>query len=126
MKAKRLVIWVSLVFALDQLSKWLISQWIPLGNKVAIIPNIFDLVYVTNKGAAFGFLAGLADPYRFIILTLVSVIAVLLISYYYWTLPATNSRMQIPLALILGGGLWKYLRSPLSRVGDRFLVLSLV
>jgi signal peptidase II len=103
MKTRRLIVWTVLVFALDQLTKYIVSQRIPLGHAIPIIPNFFDLVHVTNKGAAFGLFGNFPNPYRFIFITVVSLIAVALIIYYYWNLPETQRRMQIPLLLILGG-----------------------
>jgi signal peptidase II len=91
------------VFVLDQLSKIAVSILIPLGQEIPIIPNFFDLVHVTNKGAAFGLFGDLPDPYRFIFITVVSIIAIVFIIYYYWNLPENQRHMRIPLLLILGG-----------------------
>lgn len=103
MKIRRLVIGTAGVFVVDQLTKFLIQKWIPLGGDIPIIRNFFDLVHVTNKGAAFGLFATLPDPYRFIFITVVSGLAVGMIIYYYRTLAPHQARLQIPLALILGG-----------------------
>ncbi len=103
MKLKRLLIWGCLVFGLDQLTKLWVSRAIPYGDEITIIPNFFDLVHVTNLGAAFGIFGNLPDPWRMILLTTVSAIAVLFILYYYWEQPASERKIQIPLALIMGG-----------------------
>jgi signal peptidase II len=42
------------LYALDQLTKWLILQQIPFDEFRVIIPEFFALVHVTNTGAAFG------------------------------------------------------------------------
>jgi signal peptidase II len=42
------------LYILDQLTKWLIIQNFPLHAQRTIIPGFFDLVHVTNTGAAFG------------------------------------------------------------------------
>lgn len=103
MKIKRLTLWVLPVFVLDQATKLAIVKELPLGGKITIIPHFFDIVHVTNPGAAFGFLADLPASYRFWILTAVSVIAIGLITYYYMCLSGDRVRVQIPLAMILGG-----------------------
>lgn len=103
MKIRRLITWTVIVIVLDQTSKFIISQLIPIGALVPIIPQFFDLVHVTNKGSAFGLFSSLSDPYRIILITVVSAIAVAMILYYYWSLPITQRRLQIPLLLILGG-----------------------
>lgn len=103
MKWRRLIFWSLLVFGLDQLTKWWVIQYLPAGGIVTVIPNIFDLVHVTNKGAAFGMLANLPDPYRFIALLAVSLVAVVVIVIYYGAQQESHISVQIPLALILGG-----------------------
>ena len=42
------------LYALDQFSKFLVLRFIPPNSSLALIPNFFDLVHVTNTGAAFG------------------------------------------------------------------------
>jgi signal peptidase II len=53
------LIYLSLpLFALDQLTKWLIRTAIPYGSEVPIIPGFFSLVHVSNTGAAFSLFTG--------------------------------------------------------------------
>lgn len=44
--------------ALDQASKLAIMDFLTPGDRLAIIPGLFDLTLVFNKGAAFGLFAG--------------------------------------------------------------------
>ncbi len=46
------LVWV----VLDQITKAMIAANIALGHGVTVIPGMFDLVHVLNRGAAFGFL----------------------------------------------------------------------
>jgi signal peptidase II len=46
------------LFGLDQLTKWLIRQYIPYGSEVAVIPGFFSLVHTSNTGAAFSMFTG--------------------------------------------------------------------
>ncbi len=103
MKIKRLLYWAVTVFVLDQLTKFWVLHAIAGQQPIVVIPNFFELVYVTNRGAAFGIFANLPDPYRAYVLLGVSGIAVLLIFFYYFSLPAQAKGMQIALSLILGG-----------------------
>lgn len=41
------------LFALDQVTKWLVVQNIEPGSSYAVVPGFFDLVYLTNTGVAF-------------------------------------------------------------------------
>ena len=45
-----------LVAAADQLTKVLVTVYIPQYRPVSVIPGFFDLVHIHNRGAAFGFL----------------------------------------------------------------------
>ena len=47
---------VLLVVVLDQASKWLVNQTIPLGGSIPVLDGLFNLVNIRNRGAAFGFL----------------------------------------------------------------------
>ena len=42
------------LYALDQFTKFLVLRFISPNSSLALIPNFFDLVHVTNTGAAFG------------------------------------------------------------------------
>lgn len=42
------------LYALDQLTKWLVLRFVSLDDFHVIIPNFFTVVHVTNDGAAFG------------------------------------------------------------------------
>ncbi len=41
------------LYLLDQGTKWLITQHLDLDDSRTVIPNLFDLVYYINTGAAF-------------------------------------------------------------------------
>ena len=42
------------LYALDQLTKWLVLRHIPFDDIRIVIPKFFALVHITNDGAAFG------------------------------------------------------------------------
>ena len=46
------------LFALDQLTKWLVRQNSPYGAEIPIIPGFFSLVHASNTGAAFSLFTG--------------------------------------------------------------------
>jgi len=50
----KFILFLSLpLYALDQLTKWLVLTRVPAEGR-EVIPDIFSLVHVTNTGAAFG------------------------------------------------------------------------
>jgi signal peptidase II len=71
------------IILLDQMTKYLVLQFLPLFSTIQVIPGFFNLVHVRNTGAAFSFLAGEPSAWRqglFIGLTLL-VVAMLLFAY---------------------------------------------
>lgn len=105
MKFRRFLTWVSLIVILDQVSKWLVILFIPLGRKITIIPNIFDLVHLTNQGAAFGIFGGMPHPYRHYGLIIVALTAIMFISVYYFRLGEEEASIRFPLLMIIGGAI---------------------
>jgi signal peptidase II len=55
----RYLLFLSLpLFALDQLTKWLVRQNIPYDAEIPVIPGFFSLVHAANTGAAFSMFTG--------------------------------------------------------------------
>jgi signal peptidase II len=115
---KRIIAAISALFFLDQLTKYLVVRSIPYGLRIEIIPNFFDLVHVTNKGAAFGFMSDFSEPWRSLVLGGFSLIAIALVIYYMVHLGKDAPHVRWPLAMILGGAF--------GNVFDRFFRGSVV
>ena len=54
-----MTLFVALVTAADQITKWLVVENIPLYSQVEAIPGLFHLTYVQNTGAAFSSFQGM-------------------------------------------------------------------
>ena len=91
------------VLLLDQVTKLLIVRTLRLGQGFPVIPGFFDIVYVLNPGAAFGFLATLSDRVRNPFFIAISVVAVGLIVLYQARYMGRHRLPSVALALILGG-----------------------
>ncbi len=91
------------VILLDQATKHLIVQTFRLGQGILVIPGFFDIVYVLNPGAAFGFLATLSEQVRNPFFILISVAAVILIVVYRARYLRSHRLASVALGLILGG-----------------------
>ncbi|MBU1059607.1 MAG: lipoprotein signal peptidase [Proteobacteria bacterium] len=94
-----------LIVVLDQLTKiWVINSF-QLYETREILPGLFNLTYLTNKGAAFGFLAGVTAPWRhYFFLGLVSV-ALVLLAVFSYRLRDDHPLYGPALALIAGGAI---------------------
>lgn len=87
----------------DQLTKSLIIQSLHLYEAREIIPGFFNLVYVTNNGAAFSLLANVDSPWRHYFFLGVGTVALIGLSIAYLKLRKVNRHYSWPLALIAGG-----------------------
>ena len=105
MKSPKIVFsFLSVILALDLGTKYLAQRFLAKIHSVAIIPNFFDLTYVENKGAAFGFLAETSSRFRTPFFILVSVAAIILITVFYLKTEG-NTWFHLGLLFVLGGAL---------------------
>jgi len=95
----------ALVVIIDQLTKLWIMANFALHEQQNVIPGLFDLVYVTNTGAAFGFLAGSKSLLRQVFFVGVAVVALVVIVYAYGHLKKQGRIFAYSLGLIGGGAL---------------------
>ena len=93
------------VVIVDQLSKLWIMTVFALHEQHTLIPGFFDLVYVTNTGAAFGFLAGSKTWLRQAFFVTVSIAALIFIVMAYGHLKRQSRIFVYALGLIAGGAL---------------------
>ncbi len=94
---------LALVAGLDQLSKWYISSTMSLHASYPVIDGFFNITYVRNPGAAFGFLANAAPLFRSGFLITVSVAAIVMILWYLARGRSVGVLLTSALALITGG-----------------------
>lgn len=98
--------WLNLsavVIVLDQLSKWLMSNWLDLHQTVPVLPS-FNLTLAHNYGAAFSFLASASGWQRWFFVILAVVVSLVLV---IWLKKLQHhARLEaVSLALILGGAI---------------------
>jgi len=91
------------VIVLDQITKAVITEKLFMYGSYKVIDGFFSLVYVMNPGAAFGFLAGAPEIFRYLFFISVTVLAILLIIYYILKSKSQDMLMVISLTLIFGG-----------------------
>jgi len=91
------------VLFLDQWSKGLVTRTMEVHQSKTIITDVFDLTYVRNTGAAFGLFASVDSSIKAILLNSIAVIVFLIVSAYALRSSHKSVRLQVGLALILGG-----------------------
>ena len=95
----RYILFLSLpLYALDQWTKYLVLQTVPTNGATPVIQNFFDIVNVTNTGAAFGSFKG--NNTFFIGLSFVAllVVVILLVRHRH-----SDRWRDVSLALLLAG-----------------------
>lgn len=95
--------------ALDQLLKIYIHTQFRLGESVVIVRNFFNVTYVRNTGAAFGFLSQSQPTFREVFFFLIPPIAVALIILILRSVDNRDKRQIIALSSICGGALGNYI-----------------
>jgi signal peptidase II len=94
----------ALVVVADRATKWLIARSIPLnGSGMEVIPRLFRITHVENRGAAFGLFAESPTAWKTSLLALLSLLAIVVIAYLLWKSDRVLNSMSIGLSLILGG-----------------------
>lgn len=96
---------ILILIALDQLSKFAVVRHLAGGGEVVIIPGFFRLLYVENRGAAFGILQE-GRP-LFIVIT-VAVIGFLLYGIYRKR-NEVRGLLRVALVLILAGAVGNFI-----------------
>ena len=85
---------------IDQLFKYLVTSNMHLGGEVKVFGDVFKIIYVENRGVAFGLFKDM--PWLFIVLT---VILMGLIIFYMFKKRPDSKLFYISVALIIGGGI---------------------
>jgi signal peptidase II len=96
---------IAILLFVDQVSKALIAENIPVNSSREIVPHFFHLVHIRNKGAIFGFFSQSGNTWVFILLTLASFAALGLVIFYFFKTPPREKLLNLSLSFILAGAL---------------------
>lgn len=95
------------VLVVDQVTKIYIDLVMDLHQSVPVIPHLFSITYIRNKGAAFGFLAD--SSFRLPFFIFISIVAVVVILFAYRKLRPDQTLAMVSLAMILAGALGNFI-----------------
>ena len=95
---------IAIIF-LDQLTKILVQENIPLHSSVSVINGFFDLTHIRNTGVAFGFLDAVNIPFKPALMTAISLIALIAIIFFTSQVSQQERISKLGLTLILGGAI---------------------
>jgi signal peptidase II len=96
---------VGLLLVLDQASKSVVAAKIGLFETIRVIPGFFNLTHVRNKGAIFGFFNHIPGNSVALLLTGLSILAFILIIFYFFKTPPEQKLNRFTLALVMAGAL---------------------
>ena len=101
------------VFILDRLTKTWVETNIPAYEGRPVIDDVVRIVHTQNSGAAFGLL-----PERTTLLSVLSVVAVVAILYYYRQIASASPFIALTLGMQLGGAMGNLV----DRMGQGYVV----
>jgi signal peptidase II len=95
---RRIAVLAGVIFALDQLTKWLVLQSLGPGDEKIIIPGFFKFVHWGNTGAAWSLFSGNNGP--LVLVALLAGVALFLTRHHF-----DSHRLigQVAFGLIFGG-----------------------
>jgi len=88
---------------LDQVSKWVVSGWMPEGHSLTLLPGVLDLQLHHNPYGAFGLFANFPPSIRPVVLIALTVLAMLAIFTLSIRTLGWRLSSSVSLGLILGG-----------------------
>lgn len=100
---KNILILVGIILGgigIDQLTKLIVSNNMSLYESVSVIPSVFNITYIHNRGAAFGMLAN----HRWVFM-IISTVAIVGMSVYLFRFCKEKMLFKIGLALVISGGI---------------------
>lgn len=98
-------LFVIVIIVVDQISKIYVFNHFYLGESVPVIDGLFNLTYVQNRGAAFGFGGAFDNWIRYILFLALPVVACLWLTYALVKSIKGPVIMSWAYALILGGAI---------------------
>ena len=105
---KKLLLFIALIIfvvVVDQVSKIYVFNNFRLGESVPVIDGFFNLTYVRNTGAAFGFGGGFHNYLRYTLFLALPVGACIWIAVLLYKSMKESLIMSFAYALILGGAI---------------------
>jgi signal peptidase II len=102
--------WIHLGIALaaillDRITKIMIERMLPTNDFVNVIPGLFQITHVHNRGAAFGLFSDSSSEWRSVLLIGFSTVALAVVAYLLWKSDHTLPTTAVGLSLIMGGAI---------------------
>ena len=99
------ILLILIIFALDQISKLIVIHKLRLHESLTVIKGFFNIVHVRNRGMVFGIMNRPDVNLGFYILVVATIIAIILLIYWFIKLQESEWHLRLGLSLIIGGAL---------------------
>lgn len=100
LKLPHLLFIAPLIAAADQIVKTIVVRRLYLHESITVIPDILSLTRIHNSGIAFGLFPDMSDVF-----TVVNLISILAVLYFYLSVRPRGALLGIGCGLIMGGAL---------------------
>lgn len=123
MKKIRHLIYLLLLIALDQITKYFAATQLKINGPVSIIPKVFKLYYHENNGAVWGIMSG-----KISILIIATIIIMAGMIFFYLKIPAGRRYdiMRIILVFITAGAVGNLIDRCVNKYVVDFLYFELI
>ena len=107
-----------LVVFLDQITKYMVCQLVPIHSSVQILTDFLSIIHVRNSGIAFGMMKSFGAEYRIFSLAAVVGVTVFLLIFIFSQVKKSSFLQVISLSMILGGAI--------GNLFDRFFIGAVI
>ena len=114
----------AILIAADQVSKWLAAAFLKGKDAAVLLPGIFHLQYLENRGAAFGILGQM--QWLFIVFALAVSIPGIALLYRLSQMSARYRLLQLAAAMLIGGALGNLIDRAIRHYVIDFLYFRLI
>lgn len=104
-----LIAFSAFLIAIDQLVKMYVHLHFQLGESIPVIPGFFNITYVRNPGAAFGFLASTHPMFRENFFLIMPPVALIIILVILRSVPEHDNWQIFALSSVFGGAIGNYI-----------------
>jgi len=98
----------ALIIAIDQIVKMYVHTHFILGESLPVWQGFFNITYVRNFGAAFGFLHETPPSFRENFFLIMPPVALIIIIFILSGVKATDTRQILALSSVFGGAIGNY------------------
>ena len=113
-----LVAIAALIIAVDQVLKMYVHTHFVLGESVSVLSGFFNITYVRNFGAAFGFLHETQPAFRENFFLMMPPVALVIIIFILRGVKANDTPQILALSSVFGGAIGNYV----DRIRFRYVI----